>query len=119
MRPRRWGTPCARLEGGVYTGNGGPNDSCKPGIPTNHNQAPNSGRRYVIDESMGTISVLCVFEHLSMAPDSHLFRLENGKVRYIHTITLASSGGFTPPPPSPPYPWAEVPKIRGTTPLMA
>ena len=70
----------------------------------------------MIDEAMGTISVLCVFEHLSMAPDSHLFRLENGKVRYIHTITLASSGGFTPPPP--PSPWADVPKMRGTTPLV-
>ncbi|GAP87905.1 putative V-type ATP synthase alpha chain [Rosellinia necatrix] len=86
-----WGTPCARLEGSVYTGNGGPNDSCKPGIPTNNNQAPNSHRRYVIDESYGAIDVMCIFEHLANAPDSHEFRMENGKLRYIHTITLANS----------------------------
>ncbi|RYP51492.1 hypothetical protein DL768_003176 [Monosporascus sp. mg162] len=75
-----WGTPCARLEGGAYTGNGGPNDSCKLGVPTNNTQAPNSHRRYVIDETMGAISVLCIFEHLENAPDSHEFRLEKGKV---------------------------------------
>ncbi|OTA98414.1 hypothetical protein M426DRAFT_69864 [Hypoxylon sp. CI-4A] len=87
-----WGTPCVRLEGSVYTGSGLPTDSCKVGIPSNHNQAPNSGRRYVIDPTYGSISVLCVFEHLSMAPDSHEFRMENGKLRYIHTITIARSG---------------------------
>ncbi|KAI1108514.1 hypothetical protein F5Y14DRAFT_82108 [Nemania sp. NC0429] len=86
-----WGTPCARLEGSVYTGTGGPNDSCKPGIPTNSSQAPNSHRRYVIDQSYGSIDVMCIFEHLANAPDSHQFRMENGKLRYIHTITLADS----------------------------
>ncbi|KAI1872881.1 uncharacterized protein JN550_003755 [Neoarthrinium moseri] len=83
-----WGTPCARLEGGAYTGKGEPNDSCKVGIPTNNNQAPNSHRRYVIDETVGSASVLCIFEHLQMAPDSHEFRLEGGKLRYVHTITV-------------------------------
>ncbi|KAI1780702.1 hypothetical protein F4818DRAFT_435902 [Hypoxylon cercidicola] len=89
-----WGTPCVRLEGSVYTGSGLPTDSCKVGIPTNNNQAPNSHRRYVTDVSYGAISVLCIFEHLANAPDSHEFRMENGKLRYIHTITLANSGGF-------------------------
>ncbi|OTA90613.1 hypothetical protein M434DRAFT_77677 [Hypoxylon sp. CO27-5] len=87
-----WGQPCVRLEGSVYTGSGLPTDSCKVGIPTNNNQAPNSHRRYVIDPTYGSISVLCIFEHLSNAPDSHEFRLENGKLRYIHTITIARSG---------------------------
>ncbi|RYO83411.1 hypothetical protein DL766_006810 [Monosporascus sp. MC13-8B] len=104
-----WGTPCARLEGGVYTGNGGPNDSCKVGIPTNNNQAPNSHRRYVIDETVGSISVLCIFEHLENAPDSHEFRLEKGKVRYIHTMTVARNG-------IPIIPFR--PRIRGTNPLF-
>ncbi len=40
-----WGTPCTRLEGSAYTGKGKPDDSCKPGIPSNHNQAPNTHRR--------------------------------------------------------------------------
>ena len=82
-----WGTPCNRLEGSRYTGNGTAADSCKVDIPRNHTQAPNSHRRYVIDPEMGSVSVLCVFEHLNNAPDSHLFRLENGKLRYVHTIT--------------------------------
>lgn len=86
-----WGTPCARLEGSAYTGTGGPNDSCKPGIPSNHSQPANSHRRYVIDESFGSIDVMCIFEHLANAPDSHEFRLEGGKLRYVHTITLADS----------------------------
>ncbi|KAK3388302.1 hypothetical protein B0T20DRAFT_426456 [Sordaria brevicollis] len=87
-----WGTPCARLEGSVYTGKGRPDDSCKVGIPTNNTQPPNSDRRYVVDEGMGTVSVLCNFEHLGNAPDSHLFRLEGGRLRFVHTITVV--GGF-------------------------
>lgn len=81
-----WGAPCARLEGGAYTGRGG-EDTCRQGIPTNSSQAPNTRRRYVIDESMGSVNILCVWEHMMNAADSHEFRLENGKVRYIHTMT--------------------------------
>ncbi|KAK3349490.1 hypothetical protein B0T25DRAFT_457677 [Lasiosphaeria hispida] len=88
-----WGTPCTRLEGSAYTGKGRPDDSCKAGIPSNHNQAPNTRRRYVIDESMGSVSILLVWEHMMMAADSHEFRLEGGKVRYIHTMT--ECGGKT------------------------
>lgn len=87
-----WGTPCARLEGSAYTGNGSPTDSCKPGIPTNNSQAPNINRRYVIDESFGSVDVINIFQHLSNAPDSHEFRMVKGKLRYIHTMTIASSG---------------------------
>ena len=83
-----WGTPCVRLEGSAYTGTGKSDDSCKPGIPSNHNQAPNTHRRYVIDESMGSVSIFCVWEHMMMAADSHEFRLEGGKLRYVHTMTV-------------------------------
>jgi hypothetical protein len=88
-----WGTPCVRLEGSAYTGTGAATDSCKPGIPSNHSQAPNTHRRYVIDESMGSVSVFCVWEHMMNAADSHEFRLEGGKLRYVHTIT--ECGGKT------------------------
>ncbi|XXG97486.1 hypothetical protein Hte_003789 [Hypoxylon texense] len=108
-----WGTPCVRLEGSVYTGSGLPTDSCKVGIPTNNHQAPNSHRRYVTDLAYGAISVLCIFEHLANAPDSHEFRMENGRLRYIHTITLANSGFFAAElpgaEPAPPVPY----RIRG------
>ncbi|KAH6681453.1 hypothetical protein B0J14DRAFT_613406 [Halenospora varia] len=73
-----WGTPCTRLEGSAYTGKGKPDDSCKPGIPSNHSQAGNTHRRYVIDEAMGSVSIFCVWEHMMMAADSHEFRLEGG-----------------------------------------
>ncbi|KAF2468982.1 uncharacterized protein BDR25DRAFT_230288 [Lindgomyces ingoldianus] len=82
-----WGTPCTRLEGSAYTGKGKSDDSCKPGIPSNHSQAPNTHRRYVVDESMGSVSIFCVWEHMMMAADSHEFRLEGGKLRYVHTMT--------------------------------
>ncbi|KAL2149193.1 hypothetical protein VTH82DRAFT_8541 [Thermothelomyces myriococcoides] len=71
-----WGTPCARLEGSVYTGRGAPDDSCKAGIPSNHSQAPNINRRYVIDEAMGSVSIFCLWQHMMNAADSHEFRLE-------------------------------------------
>jgi hypothetical protein len=83
-----WGTPCTRLEGSAYTGKGKADDSCKPGIPSNHNQAPNTHRRYVIDEAMGSVSIFCVWEHMMMAADSHEFRLQGGKLRYVHTMTV-------------------------------
>lgn len=88
-----WGTPCSRLEGGVSTGRGRPDDSCKAGIPSNSSQLPNTRRRYVIDETMGSVNILCVWEHMMYAADSHEFRLEGGKVRYIHTMT--ECGGKT------------------------
>jgi hypothetical protein len=75
------------LEGSAYTGRGQPDDSCKAGIPSNHNQAPNTRRRYVIDEAMGSVTIFCVWEHMMMAADSHEFRLENGRLRYVHTMT--------------------------------
>ncbi|KAK0742934.1 hypothetical protein B0T18DRAFT_290766, partial [Schizothecium vesticola] len=88
-----WGTPCTRLEGGAYTGKGRADDSCRVGVPSNHNQAPNSRRRYVVDEEVGAVSILCVWEHMMNAADSHEFRLEKGKLRYIHTMT--ECGGKT------------------------
>lgn len=83
-----WGTPCTRLEGSAYTGKGKPDDSCKPGIPSSHSQAPNTHRRYVVDESMGSVSIFCVWEHMMMAADSHEFRLEGGKLRYVVSLNF-------------------------------
>ncbi|KAI1181158.1 hypothetical protein F4777DRAFT_4311 [Nemania sp. FL0916] len=77
-----WGTPCARLEGGAYTGTGGPNDRCDVGIP---NGVALVNRRYVIDETIGAVDVFIDF---ATVPDSHEFRIEKGKLRYVHTITV-------------------------------
>jgi hypothetical protein len=84
-----WGQPCARLEGGSYTGRNQPSDRCDVGIP---NGVPLTNRRYVIDEVLGTVDIFLTFG--SNLPDSHEFRVEGGKLRYVHTITVmgGSSG---------------------------
>ncbi|KAK1756488.1 hypothetical protein QBC47DRAFT_360174 [Echria macrotheca] len=82
--PVPWGTPCARLEGGAYTGRGLPTDSCNVGVIQSFDM-PN--RRYVIDETVGAVSVFVEFGSIGNAPDSHLFRVEGGRLRFIHTMT--------------------------------
>ncbi|GAP83918.2 putative ATP-dependent dethiobiotin synthetase [Rosellinia necatrix] len=77
-----WGSPCARLEGGAYTGNGSPSDRCDVGIP---NGVALKNRRYVIDETIGAVDVFIDF---ATVPDSHEFRIEKGKIRFVHTITV-------------------------------
>ena len=82
-----WGFPCVRVEGGAYTGKGLPSDSCEVGVPGGVNIV---NRRFVVDEVLGTVSVYCTFgaggpTGGSGAADSHLFRVENGRLRYVHT----------------------------------
>lgn len=78
-----WGTPCARLEGGMYTGRGAATDKCDVGIPSG---VKLTNRRYVVDEVLGTVDIFMTFGSL---PDSHEFRLEKGKLRFVHTITVS------------------------------
>lgn len=78
-----WGTPCARLEGGVYSGRGQPDDTCNVGVPEGIQLIE---RDYVIDESLGAVAVFLKFGE-KQRPDSHLFRIEDGKIRYVHTVT--------------------------------
>lgn len=78
-----WGTPCARLEGSVYTAKGTPRDSCNVGVPENIDMAE---RSYVIDPTIGAVSVFLEMGP-NKRPDSHVFRIENGKIRFIHTVT--------------------------------
>lgn len=78
-----WGTPCARLEGGAYTGKGEATDSCNVGVPDNVDLV---NRRYVVDTALGAVDVFLEFGQ-NKRPDSHLFRVEKGKIRYVHTVT--------------------------------
>jgi hypothetical protein len=81
--PVPWGTPCRRLEGAVYTGRGQADDSCNVGVPENIDMID---RQYVIDPVLGAVDVF-----LKMGPnkraDSHRFRIEDGKIRFVHTVT--------------------------------
>ena len=84
-----WDYPCNRTEGGMHTGNGSPMDSCDVGVPAGVNIA---NRRFIVDETIGSVVVYCTFgaggpNGGSGAPDTHLFRVENGKLRYVHTLT--------------------------------
>ena len=91
-----WGYPCVRTEGGMYTGKGSPTDSCDVGVPSGVNIA---NRRFVVDETIGSVVVFCTFGAGSAgggsgAPDTHLFRVEGGKLRYVHTITHLLQSNF-------------------------
>jgi hypothetical protein len=91
-----WGFPCVRVEGGMYTGKGSPDDSCEVGVPAGVNI---SNRRFVVDEVTGSVVVFCTFGTGgsgagSSAPDTHLFRVENGKLRYVHTLTHMLQSSF-------------------------
>ena len=91
-----WGYPCVRIEGGMYTGKGTPQDSCDVGVPSGVNIV---NRRFVVDETIGSVVAFCTFGAGSPtggsgAPDSHLFRLENGKLRYVHTLTHLKQADF-------------------------
>ena len=91
-----WGYPCNRTEGGAHTGDGSPTDSCDVGVPSGVNIA---NRRFVVDETTGAVVAFCTFGAGSAAggsgaPDTHLFRVENGKLRYVHTLTHLLQANF-------------------------
>lgn len=91
-----WGYPCNRTEGGAHTGRGNADDSCDVGVPSGVNI---SNRRFVVDPTIGAIVAFCTFgagnaNGGSGAPDAHLFRVENGKLRYVHTVTHLLQANF-------------------------
>ncbi|KAI0892887.1 hypothetical protein F4806DRAFT_227245 [Annulohypoxylon nitens] len=92
-----FGSPCARLEGGAYTDSSGAGgNTCNLGLPSNLTV---SNRRYVVDEEMGVVDIYLGFPGLDRSvveqamPDSHAFRVEGGKIRYIHTLSSCVNFG--------------------------
>src|SRR5262245_37902577 len=80
-----WGTPCNRLEGGMRTGRGLPDDSCNVGVPSGMKL---TNRRFISDPEIG--AVVGFIRWPSGVPDSHLFRVENGKLRLVHSLTVCT-----------------------------
>ena len=80
-----WGTPCNRLEGGIRTGRGEPDDSCNVGVPSGMKL---TNRRFIADPELG--AVVGFMRWPSGVPDSHLFRVENGKLRFVHSLTVCT-----------------------------
>ena len=83
-----FGLPCERVEGGAYTNpDKKPDVGCTVGIPDGVLHIVN--RSYVVDEEKGVVNVFCRFGNSTNGmPDSHTFRLVNGKFRYIHTLSV-------------------------------
>jgi hypothetical protein len=77
-----WGTDCERVEGSRLT------KPCGGSLPHGGSAQKNDDRRYVIDETVGSVDVLCAFNSFGNMPDSHEIRLVDGKVKYVHTITV-------------------------------
>jgi hypothetical protein len=78
--PVPWGIPCARLEGGAYTGDYA-NSTCDVGVP-DEGFAPQPYDD-LTDVDYGMTVVLL---NLGGA-DSHLFRVLTTGIRYVHTLT--------------------------------
>jgi hypothetical protein len=92
------GTPCARLEGRIYTGSRDPaGQTCTMGAFPQPIKTGN--RRYVIDETIGAVSIFHNFSWIDagLAPDhpgtpaSQQFRVEGGMNRYIHEVTACTT----------------------------
>lgn len=108
------GTPCSRLEGRINTGARNPEgNTCNMGAFPQKLKVGH--RRYVIDETIGAVSVFHNFPWLDAGlpvdpgtPASQMFRVEGGKNRYIHEVTVCSTPNCgrarpsTPPSAQPP-----------------
>jgi hypothetical protein len=105
------GTPCYRLEGRINTGTKNPEgNTCDMGaFPQKLNV---TNRRYVIDENVGAVAVFHNFPWLDASQPvdpgtqaSQTFRVEGGKNRYIHEVTVCLAPGCgrgRPPGPAAP-----------------
>jgi hypothetical protein len=94
--PVPYGTPCARLEGGMYTGERSPTtNSCKmPEFPKPFAGCGN--RRYVIDEELGGVDIFNDFPFIDKTKpngtaSTNFIRVEGGLIRYIHEVTVCST----------------------------
>jgi hypothetical protein len=100
-----WGTECERVEGSrkssvLETGKMRNAETmieytnpCGKSLPRGGSAKQNGMRRYVIDEVMGSVDVLCQFDSLGAWPDSHEIRVVDGKVKYVHTVTVMRGVG--------------------------
>jgi len=119
------GTPCARLEGRIDTGKGKPDaNTCDMGAFPEKLKVTN--RRYVIDETLGAVAIFHNFPWIDAGlpkdpgtPASQTFRVEGGKNRYIHEVTVCTTPGCSrgrPPGPGGPAPGAGGPPAGGPPP---
>ena len=91
------GTPCSRLEGRISTAARNPaGNTCDMGAFPQKLKVTH--RRYVIDETLGAVSIFHNFPWLDAGipvdpgtQSSQMFRIEGGKTRYIHEATVCAT----------------------------
>ncbi|KAH8591582.1 hypothetical protein B0O99DRAFT_663545 [Bisporella sp. PMI_857] len=82
-----WGPPCTRIEGGIIVRGTLTGDDCVMVWPST---IVVTNRRYIIDEEAGTVDIFLGFPGLDRSqgqapmPDSHLFRVEGGKIKFFY-----------------------------------
>jgi hypothetical protein len=91
-----YGTPCARLEGGAYTGGGSKASANTCKMPQFPQPFKVTNRRYVIDEEVGGLDVFNDFPFIDKTkpdgtPSSNFIRVERGTLRYIHEATVCAT----------------------------
>ncbi|KAF2109810.1 hypothetical protein BDV96DRAFT_584614 [Lophiotrema nucula] len=92
-----YGTPCARLEGGSYTGSSNANaNTCK--MPKFPEDFKIKNRRYIIDEELGGLDIFNDFPFIDKqkpngTASGNFIRVEGGMIRYIHETTICTTKG--------------------------
>ena len=97
-----WADTCARLEGSLNTFRADDPMTCDVGIPEGIQLVD---RDYIVDETLGAVAVRLRFGGPEGLSDVHIFRVENGRIRAIHTITNCNGQpncGFPPMGSAPP-----------------
>jgi hypothetical protein len=93
-----WADLCTRLEGSMSTARADDPMTCDLGIPEGIQLVD---RDYIVDETIGAVAVRLRFGGPEGLSDAHIFRIENGHIRSIHTITNCNGRencGFPPLP---------------------
>jgi hypothetical protein len=79
-----WADVCSRLEGSLTTARADDPMTCDLGIPEGIQLVE---RDYIVDETIGAVAVRLRFGGPEGLSDAHIFRVEQGRIRAIHTIT--------------------------------
>ena len=95
IEKRLWGRPCSRLDGGVYTAAAKEGESCVQGAKV-QGEGEGKGiteRKFLVDDSVGAVSVLARDGSLGGAPCVFEFRIVRGKLKYVHRFAATSGLG--------------------------
>ena len=88
-----WGTPVRATGGRRCTPMPKMKKRTPARFPAPLGEMPVVNRTFLVDEEMGAVNVFCRFGNSKDGmPDSHTFRLVNGRYRWIHTLSVNVTG---------------------------